>query len=785
MQKILITQSQLKNYSGSEIVTLELAEYFCAKGLDVTLLTHYLDDPVAQDLAKLSTVHVVVTGTKEANEIDVGVYDFIWVHHLTLTDKIIEQLATMSKKQRPKIVFHHMSASESLEFPTLLSAENELSDLILFNSLETRERVEAMGAIFPDEKVLIFGNPAPDSFFAKKMSTESKSPELRKIAVISNHPPRELREAAVILRRRGVNVDFIGRVAGGGPKRVTADTYSEYDAIVSIGKSVQYGIVNNTPVYCYDRFGGPGFLNQENYSLAMTRNFSGRGFDRKTSSQIADEVSGDAEKVFSDFHAIHKKHSDDFLLSKKIDSIVKKLEDTKERSEISDFSKNSFIFYSANINRFLPAYLQYNYRFKYIAEQYGMLTREKEELAQRNHQLSSQLKSLESGKLVRYSSYLRKIIQKILRPNQLLKSIVARLKRLSTVVHSPLEKRRKQKGLNDLGSKAEVFTLPSSKLTQLSYEELTHTLIDINDSEIKWKALEQEFNNSISRPTASVVVLVLNNIEMTTRCIESIMNTKNSTDFELIVVDNGSNAETLGGLGRLKDKYKEMKLIHNIQNLNFSLGNNIGFSHATGTYTVFINNDTYVTDGWLDAIIEPLHDKNIKAVQPTLLYPDDTVQCVGIVFSDKSQIGYGMYVNEPKDNKVVVKDRKLQAVTAACIAVRSNEFAHIKGFDPLFVNGQEDIDLCLRLTADEGSYCYCASKAIVYHDESKTPGRGKRVLLNRRVFLDRWAGKIIADDVKIYEEDGYEVVNWTVDSPEAIESGVEVYKPALRKVGRI
>jgi GT2 family glycosyltransferase len=315
-------------------------------------------------------------------------------------------------------------------------------------------------------------------------------------------------------------------------------------------------------------------------------------------------------------------------------------------------------------------------------------------------------------------------------------------------------------------------------LSAMDYLGIRKELVDVNES-INWDNLPYKSNN---KTKISIVVLVLNNLGMTMRCIDSVYGSRNKTNFELIVVDNGSSASTIRGLRKYKEKYGEMILIHNKQNLNFALGNNIGFSYARGDIVIFLNNDTYVSDGWIDNLVKPLSKKSVKAVQPALFYPDNTIQCVGVVFSEKSSLGYGIYANTSKRNKVAVKSRKLQAVTGACIAVRSEEFAGIKGFDPVFINGQEDIDLCFRLRKDDpGSYCYCEVGAVVLHDEGKTRGRGKYVMQNRQVFLDRWSGVPVADDELFYKKDGYEVVKWTPDSEESIKNGLGIFIPTLKR----
>ncbi|PJG86508.1 hypothetical protein CVP05_01505 [Conservatibacter flavescens] len=73
-------------------------------------------------------------------------------------------------------------------------------------------------------------------------------------------------------------------------QQVNPALIASYDVIISIGKTVQYALLGHKPVYCYDHFGGCGYLNADNFDKAKWHNFSGRGFDKKTAEQIASEL---------------------------------------------------------------------------------------------------------------------------------------------------------------------------------------------------------------------------------------------------------------------------------------------------------------------------------------------------------------------------------------------------------------------------------------------------------------------------------------------------------------
>jgi len=317
----------------------------------------------------------------------------------------------------------------------------------------------------------------------------------------------------------------------------------------------------------------------------------------------------------------------------------------------------------------------------------------------------------------------------------------------------------------------ETFLREKENSPFLRYQALNERLID-------WDNVGRKLRDP---DLISIVIPIFNNSDLTLSCISSIVSAKTSLKYEIICVDNGSDHSTKKALLDCSNKYG-FRIVENDENYNFALGCNIGFASASGDIIVFLNNDTRVTDNWLDELVKPLDDLSIKAVQPRLLFPDLTVQCIGVVFALNQIIGYPIYSGIDSGDAVAKKSRRLKAITAACMAVRANDFAAVRGFDPIFINGQEDIDLCLRLCQSSvDSSCYCQATSSVVHYESKTPGRGEHIKLNRVNFANRWRSKISGDDFVYYSDDRFEIVGWNRDSKEFLELDVGASRPILKK----
>ena len=275
----------------------------------------------------------------------------------------------------------------------------------------------------------------------------------------------------------------------------------------------------------------------------------------------------------------------------------------------------------------------------------------------------------------------------------------------------------------------------------------------------------------------SVIICNYGKANLTRSCIESLYRHESGEAFEVILVENGSNPQTVQEIQDLVAAYPEIRLVRNPENYGFALGNNIGFAESRGSRVVFLNNDTQVTPEWLRSLVRPLEDASIKGTQPKLLFPDGSIQCVGVVFSQHSPLGYPIYARQPENFPPSQQSRNYSAITAACMAMRAEDFAHASGFDPLYLNGQEDVDLCLRVGGGRSVF-RCVADSIVIHHEGQTAGRNQHMHANRGLFYDRWKGSVRADVTEYYAQDGVMVGGYRADNAEWAEEGYAVWKPS-------
>ena len=240
----------------------------------------------------------------------------------------------------------------------------------------------------------------------------------------------------------------------------------------------------------------------------------------------------------------------------------------------------------------------------------------------------------------------------------------------------------------------------------------------------------------------SLVTPLFNRLDLTRTCLESARRTLAGWDYEWIFIDDGSTDGTREFLRALPDDGR-IRVVYNDEPRGFAANNNHGARLARAPLLGLLNNDLAFLPGWL----EPM-------ARLGRLLPD--VACVGNVQREpvSGLIDHaGIYFDEDGEVRHAAKDApappredylQWPAVTAACCVIRRQVFLDLGGFDEAFHNGGEDVDFCLR-AGTRGYRHFVANRSVVYHHVSASPGRKQGEDRNRRLFQERWVGRLQTD----------------------------------------
>jgi len=220
----------------------------------------------------------------------------------------------------------------------------------------------------------------------------------------------------------------------------------------------------------------------------------------------------------------------------------------------------------------------------------------------------------------------------------------------------------------------------------------------------------------------SVLIVNWNTRDLLAECLGSIRVAFGDEPHEVIVVDNASPD---GSAAMVREKFPEVRLIELAGNAGYAAANNLAASRAAGDDLLFLNPDTELRRGCVEALRTRLHsDTRIALVAPKLILPDGTIQhsCRGFpsplnVILDALGLAalfprfFGSYRMLAMDYEVA---QPVPQPMATCWLMNREAWETVGGFDerfPIFFN---DVDWCLR-AAKLGLEAWYEPAAVVEH----------------------------------------------------------------------
>ena len=235
------------------------------------------------------------------------------------------------------------------------------------------------------------------------------------------------------------------------------------------------------------------------------------------------------------------------------------------------------------------------------------------------------------------------------------------------------------------------------------------------------------------KPKVSIIILNWNHPRITAKCLDSLRKITYK-DYEVILIDNGSKDESVLFLSQ---NYPEVILIQNNENEGFARGCNIGMRRATGEYFLLLNNDTEVTPGFLNTLVDALEsDPHIAAVSPRILSYGAPVKVQYAGFPDTNRFTGRAKVKYIVDGPAITEETASTHGAAMLISRKATE--DIGLFCEDFFVYYEEVDWCYR-ARKRGYKLLCVNSCAISHIGSSTAGGLKVRLMtrNRILFMRR------------------------------------------------
>jgi len=255
-------------------------------------------------------------------------------------------------------------------------------------------------------------------------------------------------------------------------------------------------------------------------------------------------------------------------------------------------------------------------------------------------------------------------------------------------------------------------------------------------------------------PLVSLIIPTRNGYHLVRRCVESILKKTTYLNYEILIVDNGSDdPATLQYFQELQSETR-VRVIRDDRAFNYSALNNDAVKRARGELVGLINNDIEATSQeWLSEMVSHALRPGVGAVGARLWYPNNTLQHGGVILG-MGGVASHSHKHLPRHQYGYFGRADLvqsfSAVTAACLLIRKEIYEAVGGFNEKLQSAFNDVDFCLRVR-EAGYRNVWTPYAELYHHESATRGventaeKQDRFAEEVKYIMQRWGSLLLND----------------------------------------
>ena len=232
----------------------------------------------------------------------------------------------------------------------------------------------------------------------------------------------------------------------------------------------------------------------------------------------------------------------------------------------------------------------------------------------------------------------------------------------------------------------------------------------------------------------SIIIVNWNGGSLLTRCVETVVSSSPGVTYEIVVVDNASEDDSLAQLrasdvAALMIANQQLRIHNNSENRGFGAANNQAFALTDSPFVFLLNLDTEVPPGTIDKLMDKLDaDPSIGACGPKLLNTDGSLQ-VSVFFNPPrvwhtflSQLWLYHLLPRRMRGELLLgwhwkhdRERCVPMLGGAAILARRKMIDEVGGFDERFHMYAEDNEWCWRITNSDWRLMFVPEAVVLHH----------------------------------------------------------------------
>jgi N-acetylglucosaminyl-diphospho-decaprenol L-rhamnosyltransferase len=240
----------------------------------------------------------------------------------------------------------------------------------------------------------------------------------------------------------------------------------------------------------------------------------------------------------------------------------------------------------------------------------------------------------------------------------------------------------------------------------------------------------------------SIIIINWNGGALLTRCVETIVSSAPKCSYEIVVIDNASQDDSLAQLrassvaAPLLER-EQLRIFVNSENLGFGAANNQAFKLTNSPFVFLLNLDTEVPPGTIDTLLEKLtSNPEIGACGPKMLNADGSLQ-VSVFFNPPrvwhtllSQLWLYRLLPRKIRGELLLgwhwnhdRERSVPMLGGAAILARREMIEDVGGFDERFHMYAEDNEWCWRITKSNWRLMFVPQAVLIHYGAQSSSKR--------------------------------------------------------------